>query len=68
MSNARIESVGTSGAFKDAFQSTRCLIPADGFYEIAQQIAARTRGISTCRIISRSRLSGSGAQQEARNY
>jgi putative SOS response-associated peptidase YedK len=33
MFNARIESVDTSGAFKDAFQSTRCLIPADGFYE-----------------------------------
>jgi putative SOS response-associated peptidase YedK len=33
MFNARIESVDASGAFKDAFQSTRCLIPADGFYE-----------------------------------
>jgi putative SOS response-associated peptidase YedK len=33
MFNARIESADTSGAFKDAFQSTRCLIPADGFYE-----------------------------------
>ena len=31
--NARSETVGTSGAFKDAFHSTRCLIPADGFYE-----------------------------------
>ena len=33
MFNARSESAGTSGAFKDAFASTRCLIPADGFYE-----------------------------------
>lgn len=33
MFNARIETVDTSGAFKDAFRSTRCLIPADGFYE-----------------------------------
>src|SRR5262245_51076476 len=30
---ARIETVDTSSAFKDAFASTRCLIPADGFFE-----------------------------------
>jgi putative SOS response-associated peptidase YedK len=33
MFNARIETVETSGAFKDAFKMKRCLIPADGFYE-----------------------------------
>jgi putative SOS response-associated peptidase YedK len=33
MFNARIETVDTSGAFKDAWRETRCLIPADGFYE-----------------------------------
>lgn len=33
MFNARVETVATSGAFKDAFKSKRCLIPADGFYE-----------------------------------
>ncbi|MDW6020640.1 SOS response-associated peptidase [Mesorhizobium sp. BAC0120] len=33
MFNARIETVDTSNAFKDAFRETRCLIPADGFYE-----------------------------------
>jgi putative SOS response-associated peptidase YedK len=33
MFNARIETIETSGAFKDAFKSKRCLIPADGFYE-----------------------------------
>ncbi|GLS28430.1 Putative SOS response-associated peptidase YedK [Mesorhizobium albiziae] len=33
MFNARSETVDTSGAFKDAFKSKRCLIPADGFYE-----------------------------------
>ena len=33
MFNARIETVSTSGAFKEAFRSKRCLIPADGFYE-----------------------------------
>jgi putative SOS response-associated peptidase YedK len=32
MFNARIGTVETSGAFKDAFKSKRCLIPADGFY------------------------------------
>jgi putative SOS response-associated peptidase YedK len=33
MFNARIETVDTTNAFKDAFASTRCLIPADGFFE-----------------------------------
>ena len=33
MFNARIETIGTSQAFRDAFKSKRCLIPADGFYE-----------------------------------
>ena len=33
MSSARSETVETSSGFKDAFKSTRCLIPADGFYE-----------------------------------
>jgi putative SOS response-associated peptidase YedK len=31
--NARAETVGTSGMFRDAFERRRCLIPADGFYE-----------------------------------
>ena len=30
---ARIETADTSGAFKDAWKSKRCLVPADGFYE-----------------------------------
>ncbi|WJH38693.1 SOS response-associated peptidase (plasmid) [Aliirhizobium terrae] len=33
MFNARIETIGTSPAFRDAFKSKRCLMPADGFYE-----------------------------------
>ncbi|MBX3582888.1 MAG: SOS response-associated peptidase [Rhizobiaceae bacterium] len=33
MFNTRIETADTSGAFKDAWKSKRCLIPADGFYE-----------------------------------
>jgi putative SOS response-associated peptidase YedK len=31
--NARAETVPTSGMFRSAFKSRRCLIPADGFYE-----------------------------------
>jgi putative SOS response-associated peptidase YedK len=31
--NARAETLGTSGMFREAFKRRRCLIPADGFYE-----------------------------------
>jgi putative SOS response-associated peptidase YedK len=33
MFNARIETVDTSGAFREPFKSKRCLIPADGYFE-----------------------------------
>jgi putative SOS response-associated peptidase YedK len=33
MFNARIETVDTSGAFREGFKSWRCLIPADGYFE-----------------------------------
>ena len=33
MFNARIETADTTGAFKDAWKSKRCLVPADDFYE-----------------------------------
>ena len=33
MFNARIETADKTGAFKDAWKSKRCLVPADGFYE-----------------------------------
>jgi putative SOS response-associated peptidase YedK len=31
--NAKAETVATSGLFRSAFKSSRCLLPADGFYE-----------------------------------
>ncbi|TIV13259.1 MAG: SOS response-associated peptidase, partial [Mesorhizobium sp.] len=43
MFNARSETADTSGAFKDAFKSKRCLIPADGFYEWTQSPADKRR-------------------------
>jgi putative SOS response-associated peptidase YedK len=39
MFNARIETVDTGNALKDAFWTTRCLIPADGFYEWTKSLA-----------------------------
>lgn len=33
MFNARIETVDTSGAFRDPFKKRRCPIPADGYFE-----------------------------------
>jgi putative SOS response-associated peptidase YedK len=31
--NARIETIDTTPAFRNAFKTKRCLVPADGFYE-----------------------------------
>lgn len=33
MFNARLETVDTSGAFRDPFKRRRCLIPADAYFE-----------------------------------
>jgi putative SOS response-associated peptidase YedK len=33
MINARSETVATKGAFREAFKSRRCLVPADGYFE-----------------------------------
>lgn len=33
MFNARIETVDSTAAFRDAFKTRRCLIPADGYFE-----------------------------------
>jgi putative SOS response-associated peptidase YedK len=38
MFNARIETVDTSGAFREPFKSRRCLIPADGYFEWTKSV------------------------------
>jgi putative SOS response-associated peptidase YedK len=40
--NAKAETIATAPAFREAFKSRRCLIPADAFYEW-QTIDARTK-------------------------
>jgi putative SOS response-associated peptidase YedK len=40
--NAKAETVATAPAFREAFKTRRCLIPADAFYEW-QKIGAKTR-------------------------
>jgi putative SOS response-associated peptidase YedK len=39
--NARAETIAEAPAFRDAFQSNRCLIVADGFYEWRQEETGR---------------------------
>ena len=41
LANARSETMLTKGAFKDAAQHRRCLLPADGFFEWEQRGAER---------------------------
>ena len=48
--NARAEGIATKPAFRSAFRSRRCLIPADGFYEWQQT----PRGKQPYRIMLRS--------------
>src|SRR5215469_7925038 len=40
--NAKAETLGTSPAFREAFQKRRCLVPAEWFYEW-QKLEAKTK-------------------------
>ncbi|MEA3250590.1 MAG: SOS response-associated peptidase [Pseudomonadota bacterium] len=40
--NARVETVATSGYFKNAFQKRRCIIPADGWFEWLKTTTPKT--------------------------
>jgi putative SOS response-associated peptidase YedK len=42
MINARADTLATSGAFKHAFKSRRCLVVADGFYEWKKEGKTKT--------------------------
>jgi putative SOS response-associated peptidase YedK len=39
--NARVETVDTAPSYRQAFKKRRCLIPADGFYELKRLVGGK---------------------------
>ena len=59
--NARIETVASSGAFREAFKSKRCLVPADGYFEwTVGDDGKKNPGCCNCPAAGHSHSPGSG--------
>ncbi len=63
--NARAETVASEPAFRDAFVSRRCLLPADGVFEWRRS-GRSSRSTSGCRTIHCLPLPGYGIDGETR--
>jgi hypothetical protein len=80
MFNARVETIDTTPAFRDAFTTHRCLIPADGYFEWTTSLVDgkkdsgccnyRPRAILLCRPLAAQPLAEAlleGSGEEAAN-
>jgi putative SOS response-associated peptidase YedK len=81
MFNARVETIDTTPAFRDAFTTHRCLIPADGYFEWTTSLVDgkkdsgccnyRPRAILLCRPLAAQPLAEAlleGSGEEAREH